>query len=135
MYCYYVSLSNYSIYTKHYKKSIAKFSYSFDKYVLYIIFQNNKTYYGFDACNYRFLLHAYWRYIGSSVVPGAPMSWVASAPLFYNCDSSKPLDSQHIIGNHYHFNIRIYPVQRNKTIRRKFLWHLGNKYRTSCRSS
>jgi uncharacterized protein YqgC (DUF456 family) len=33
--------------------------------------------------------------------------------------------------NHYHFNIRIYyPVQRNKTIRRKFLWHLGNKYRT-----
>jgi hypothetical protein len=57
----------------------------------------------------------------------------ASAPLFYNCDSSKLLDSQHyIIGNHYHFNIRIYyPVQRNKTIRRKFLWHLGNKYRTS----
>jgi uncharacterized protein YqgC (DUF456 family) len=50
--------------------------------------------------------------------------WVgwASAPLFYNCDSSKLLDSQHyIIGNHYHFNIRIYyPVQRNKTIRRKF---------------
>jgi hypothetical protein len=77
MYRYYVSLSNYSIYTKHYKKSIAKFSYSFDKYVLYIIFKTIKIYYGFDAYNYRFLLHAYWRYRElSPVVPGAPMSWV-----------------------------------------------------------
>jgi hypothetical protein len=111
MYRYYVSLSN-SIYTKHIKKSIAKFSYSFDKYVLYIIFQNKKIYYGFDACNYRFLL-----LIG--VIGSSPWClehlWVgrASAPLFYNCDSSKLLDSQHyIIGNHYHFNIRIYYPSR-----------------------
>jgi hypothetical protein len=56
--------------------------------------------------------------IGVGAFSGAWSTYelVGLAPLFYNCDSSKLLDSQHyIIGNHYHFNIRIYyPVQRNK---------------------
>jgi hypothetical protein len=59
------------------------------------------------------------------VVPGAPMSWIASAPYFTTVIPANYWILS-IIGNHYHFNIRIYyPVQRNKTIRRKFLWHLG----------
>jgi hypothetical protein len=43
------------------------------------------------------------------------MSWIGLAPLFYNCDSSKLLDSQHyIIGYHYHFNRIYYPSRGTK---------------------
>jgi hypothetical protein len=49
------------------------------------------------------------------VVPGAPMSWIGLALLYFTT-VIPVLDSQHyIIGNHYHFNIRIYyPVSKEQ---------------------
>jgi uncharacterized protein YqgC (DUF456 family) len=63
--------------------------------------------------------------IGSPVVPGAPMSWIGLAPSILQLWFQQTIGLS-IIGNHYHFIRIYYPVQRNKTIRRKFLWHLGN---------
>jgi hypothetical protein len=98
MYRYYVSLSNYSINTKHYKKVSLNF-YSFDKYVLYIIFQNNKKH----IMDSMLVIIGFCCMLIGVIGLSSCGAWStyeldrASAPLFYNCDSSKLLDSQHYI--------------------------------------